>query len=338
MKFIQFVLLGISIIFTFTVLHNNLVDDAQSFVTNDLKLLNVQHVDAGVQKVNLNNEIKTQQEKFKNVDQDLSPQKKNVIIYGKLDHGDTFNSALQRDNVPSEIRTFIISSLTDTLDFKRLKPFDTYTLQLSDSGQLDSFRYQSGPLDSVSITNSFDGYKVQKDPIALERRRVCISGEINSSLFASFTDKNEHIRLVYAFADIFASKIDFNTEVQRGDRYTFVVDKYYKNGALVGYGKIQSARYDFKNGMSLKAYYFTPANEKLGSYFNETGQAVGTSFLRSPLPFGRISSRFSHKRKHPITGVVKPHLGIDLAAPRGTPVMAAADGTISFIGDSMSCY
>jgi murein DD-endopeptidase MepM/ murein hydrolase activator NlpD len=184
----------------------------------------------------------------------------------------------------------------------------------------------------VSISDSNDGYTVQKDPIELERQRIFLSGEIITSLIGSFNGKQEEIRLIYAFADIFASKIDFNTEVQKGDRYSIVVDKYYKSGEFVGYGEIQRARYEPVSGQIFEAYYYIPSGETFGSYFDQSGQAVGTSFLRSPLPFGRVSSKFSYKRVHPVTGVVRPHLGIDLAAPKGTPIMAAADGTVLFVG------
>lgn len=334
MKLLQYILASITIVFLFGVLHNNLIDDAQSSVSLPAETALNKILTEADQQVTLPNTDIEEGLLAKDEPELIGAEahKPTATFYGTLNSGDTFDSALKRDNVPAAIRSLVINSLTNTLDFKRLKPLDTYSIRLDADGNLENFTYQSGPLDSVSITNSNGSYLVQKDTIEIERRLVLITGKISSSLFGSFTDKNEDIRLVYAFADIFASKIDFNTEVQKDDRYSLTVDKYYKNGELVGYGKIQSARYEFASGQVYDAYYYVPDDKKFGFYFDQNGQAVGTSFLRSPLPIGRVTSKFSYRRKHPVSGRIQPHLGIDLAAPHGSPIMAAADGTVTFVG------
>ena len=252
-------------------------------------------------------------------------------IAATLKPGETIDTSLRAQNVSPGIRVSIINALRSKLDFKRLKPKDSYTLQLDSSGDLESFRYESSPLDILTIKNSDEGYQVSKDPIELERKKIKVSGEIESSLFAAFTDKDEDMRLVYAFADIFSSKIDFNTEIQPGDRFSLVVDKYYKNGKLVGYGKIEAAQYFRVKGPNLTAYLHTTANGK-DQYFDQDGLGVGASFLRSPVPVGKMTSKFTYQRRHPITGQIKPHLGVDLSAPIGTPIMAVADGRVIDIG------
>lgn len=252
-------------------------------------------------------------------------------IAGTIKRGESIDTSLRRQNISTDIRLSIIDALRNKLDFKRIKPADNYMLQLDNNGALASFSYESSPLDILTIKNSDNGYQVSKAPIELERKKVKITGEISSSLFGAFADKNEDMRLVYAFADIFASKIDFNTEIQPGDRFCLVVDKYYKNGELVGYGKIEAAQYFRTKGPSLEAYIYGSASGK-DTYYDQDGLAVGASFLRSPVPVGKLTSTFTYQRRHPITGEIKPHLGIDLAAPVGTPIMAVADGKIIDLG------
>ena len=252
-------------------------------------------------------------------------------IAGTIKRGESFDSSLRRQNISADLRSSIIGALESKLDFKRIKPEDNYLLELDNNGELASFSYESGPLDILTIKNSDDGYQVSKAPIELERKKIKLTGEVTSSLIAAFTDQDEDLRLVYAFADIFASKIDFNTEIQPGDRYCLVVDKYFKDGKLVGYGKIEAAQYHRTRGTIMEAYLYTSPNGK-DTYFDQDGLGVGSSFLRSPVPLGRLTSKFTYQRRHPISGRIKPHLGIDLAAPIGTPIMAVADGKVIDIG------
>lgn len=175
-------------------------------------------------------------------------------------------------------------------------------------------------------------YESNRLPVDIQYRLVTIQGQIQTSLFDTFTALGENPQLIYSVADIFSSKVDFNTETRKGDSFTVMVPKYYKEDVFLGYGKVLYASYK-QTSRTLQAYFFQEENDPgSGGYFDENGKDMGTSFIRSPVPFGRVTSRFTFRRKHPILGVVRPHLGIDLAAPIGTPIMAASDGKVAFAG------
>lgn len=251
-------------------------------------------------------------------------------IKGCLGDGGTLAISLSRKDVPAKVRSQIIKNLRSKLDLRHLKPTDKYTIVLDQKGILQSCVYNAGPLESYTISQYADGYKTEKNPIKIERQMVLINGRITSSLFASFVQQHEDPRLIYAFADIFSSRIDFNTETHVGDTYSLVFDKYYKDGKFIGYSKIKAASYQGRD-LSLTAYYYT-TNRHIGAYFDKNGQELGALLIRSPLPMGRLTSKFSYHRRHPITGRIQPHLGIDLAAPTGTPIMASGDGRIIALG------
>jgi len=248
-------------------------------------------------------------------------------IRGTILDGDTLNSSFQRNKVPSPTSNQIFSSLSSKLNFKNLRPGDRYSIIFDENSNLLKCVYEVSPLESYTVKYTDNGYLADRNRIILETRRVKISGVVDTSLFAAFPRDIKTPRLVYTFADIFASRIDFNTETRPGDRFSLIVDEYYRFDEFVGYGPIQAAKFERADGEIFDAFRFRTESD-LDGYFDRNGNELGASFIRSPVQIGRITSRFSRRRMHPILRVVRQHLGVDLAAPRGTPVMAAADGRI----------
>ncbi len=251
-------------------------------------------------------------------------------IKGELRAGEGLDESLKRMQLSAAIRRELIRALSGTLDFRRLRPHDCYTVTLDEKGELVRYDYESGPLQAYTVVKTEDGFRAEKVAIPLELRVERLTGVVRSSLFATFTKLGEQPKLIHAFANIFASKIDFNTECRQDDRVDIVYEKYFKDDEFVGYGKILVARYE-QADTSWEGYYYASAETPAGHY-DKSGEELGTSFLRSPIPFGRVTSGFSYRRKHPILNVVRPHLGVDLAAPTGTPVLAASEGKVIYLG------
>jgi murein DD-endopeptidase MepM/ murein hydrolase activator NlpD len=122
--------------------------------------------------------------------------------------------------------------------------------------------------------------------------------------------------------------VNFYTDTQPGDHWKVVVEKQLLGGKYYKYGRVLAAEYGGRVGTFRAFYYFAPAGAAAGKYYDERGQAISKTMLKTPLRFVRISSKFDRRRFHPILHVERAHLGIDYAAPVGTPVWASASGRV----------
>jgi len=163
------------------------------------------------------------------------------------------------------------------------------------------------------------------------RQLVLVEGLIKDSLIAAINQAGEQDLLALMMAEIFGWVIDFYVDLRPDDSFRLLVEKKYINGQFSGYGPILAARFTNKN-QTFEAYRYVFPDSGRADYFEASGGSLRKEFLKSPLRYARITSRFSSNRLHPIRKIYRPHYGIDYAAPVGTPVQATADGQVTFAG------
>jgi murein DD-endopeptidase MepM/ murein hydrolase activator NlpD len=253
------------------------------------------------------------------------------VISGKISKGQNLSSALRAQSLPADLVEIICRHLKAVLNLRRIKPADSFEVRLTPQGQFLDLTYTAGPLDiyHLSLTPAGEWIAAKKE-VPVDIYWVRVSGQISSSLFEAMDLLGEKDSLIMDFADIFAWEIDFHADPQPGDRFRMVVEKYFTGDVFVRYGRILYAEYQ-REARNHQAVYFQESGKR-GDYFTPQGESLRKAFLRSPLKFTRISSGYSRSRRHPILGGYRPHLGVDYAAPQGTPVWAVADGTVISCG------
>ncbi|ROQ90726.1 M23 family metallopeptidase [Desulfosoma caldarium] len=155
-------------------------------------------------------------------------------------------------------------------------------------------------------------------------------GTIQDNLYSSCVDQGMPAKLIMDLADLFAYDIDFTSDLRPGDRFAVLYEITVGNGRLIKAGPIQAARMNV-SGQTYEAYLYE-FPDGFRDYFDARGRSLRKMFLKAPLSYRRISSTFTYRRLHPVLKIFRPHLGIDYAAPAGTPVSAIGDGKVIKMG------
>jgi len=248
-----------------------------------------------------------------------------------IKQGDILTSTLSNTRLSSKDSLEIIKELKKLLNVNHCMPGDFYEILYdSKTGKWKDFRYYPPGVSYYLITkiSNNNRIKIEKKKLATATKNRKAQGTIYSSLWAAMTSKNVPLKIIHSFADIFAWKIDFLTDTKQGDSFKIIyeVKEVNKKNTKLPL-KIIAAQYK-TSSKTYNAFYFKTKNSKNGNYYNENAKSLRSAFLKSPLQFRIISSYFTTSRFHPILKYSRPHLGIDYAAPKGTPVSSVGDGII----------
>jgi murein DD-endopeptidase MepM/ murein hydrolase activator NlpD len=249
-------------------------------------------------------------------------------LEGKVGKGDTLGKILEREGLTRPEAAELSDALKGALDLKSIREGQAYALTLDDEGNLVAFEYRVSPAVLVRVERGVGGkLKALRSETKTEIQLHEVSGVIASSLYEAVRSRGESTELVADLADLFASDINFFIDTHEGDRFSLVVEKEYLNGEFFKYGRILAAEYHGEVG-TYRAFWWQGQGVPRGGYFDEKGQSLTKSLLKTPLKFARLSSGFNPKRMHPVLHRVKGHFGTDYAAPVGTPVWASQGGRV----------
>ncbi|MEY4514752.1 MAG: hypothetical protein RLZZ450_6874 [Pseudomonadota bacterium] len=255
----------------------------------------------------------------------------------------SFGDALRKSGLlPSEADE-VVASLTGVIDFRRMHPEDTFVIERGspslqhggnapfDEARLDRLEYRASPTQRYESVRAQDGKLVGRqielsiDTVHVERGGI-VEGQLGDALEGLKLGR----ALTGVFADVFSGKVNFSTETRRGDTFRVLLDEDHVEGEFLRYGTIYALEYQGERTGTVRAFWHESKHTE-GDFFDEQGRAMHGGWLRTPLRYDHVSSGFG-VRFHPVLKRKLAHDGIDYAAQSGTPVRAAAAGTVRTVG------
>ena len=248
------------------------------------------------------------------------------VIKGSVKRAQTMGEILYLNHIDHFEINKIVEKSKGIFDVRRVNTGKKYTvICASDSTKkAQYFIYEIDATNYVvfDLRGEIDVYKGKK-PVTVKLKTA--SGIIKSSLWLTMEEQNLSPKLTAELSTIYAWTIDF-FKIQKNDGFRVYYEDKYIDGQYIGIGRLLAAEFTHK-GQDFYSFYYKE-NENFGDYYDEQGKTLRKAFLMAPVDYKRISSRYSKRRKHPVTGRWKGHFGTDYAAEKGTPIWSTANGTI----------
>ncbi len=241
-----------------------------------------------------------------------------------LDDGDTLDAVLTEGGLSRSDSAYLTHRFGQSIDLRRLRPGHLLRFHYDGANRVDSVEMKVLGWGQIEAVRHEGGFNVTARPADVREIETTVAATIDSSLYDALRGEGEGPQLVQQLVDVFQWDIDFFA-LRKGDSFSLVVSKKFAGTDVVGYGPINAARF-VHEGNVYEAFRHDGADR--AGYYARAGTPLRKQFLRAPLQFTRITSRFSKSRFHPLLHYFRPHHGVDYGAPTGTPVMTTADGVV----------
>ena len=270
-------------------------------------------------------------------------------VDGRVPRNATLETLLRRHELSAEFTAGVADAMRGVFNPREIRAEQAYRLTRSLDGLFREFRYQidtdrllrvvarRAPGDGAPpdrATSAVPAFDVEVVSLPKDVEIDVLSGSISRetpSLVGALAASGETVQLALGLAEIFGGEIDFNSDLQPGDRIDVLFERFTRENEFVGYGAIKGAVL-VNDSRRIIAVGFTDTDGR-PAWYDEDGRSLKRQFLQSPLPFDpRVTSRFSYRRLHPVHGTTRAHLGVDYGAPAGTRVNAVASGVVELAG------
>lgn len=258
------------------------------------------------------------------------PEPGETVLVDTLRSGDTLETIFKRRGFSPGDLFEIVQASRALCNLNRLATGAVLSLTLDEHGGIGTFRCTIDESRVLVVNVREDSYLASLEEIPFSYEKRSLHGTIESSLYETFEDLGEDPVLCISLADVFAWQVDFHTDLRAGDTFSALIEEKHYDGRPPVLSRVLAARLA-NQGKTLTAIRYEDPEGHI-DYYDLLGKSLKRKFLRSPLKYTRISSSYSKKRFHPILKVYRPHLGVDYAAPTGTPVVSVGDGIVASAG------
>ncbi|ATC95621.1 peptidoglycan DD-metalloendopeptidase family protein [Pseudoalteromonas tunicata] len=237
--------------------------------------------------------------------------------------GDNLAIIFKRAGFSAQTLYKLINLNDDTHSLTKIHPGEVLYLASNQQKELSHLKYQINQTDTLLVSLDENNQLISHiDSKQIETRNQITAGQIKTNFWNAGIEAGLTEKQIMNFADIFGWDIDFANDIRTNDQFVLIYETKYIEGEYIGTGEVIAA--EFIN----QGEHFAAVRHDDGNYYTPEGRSMRKAFLRAPVNFKYISSSFNPKRKHPVTGQVKAHRGIDYAAKTGTPVMASGNGKV----------
>ncbi len=260
----------------------------------------------------------------------LEPAKADIVVWQNIgvQSGDNLSAIFIKVGLSDQDLFRVLNSSDEAMVLNRLYPGYQLDFMIAEPGELEQLRVLKSPLEGYLFTlnqGRYDVEPIQKQALIEQAFKV---GTITDSLFMAGQRERIPAITIMEMANIFGGVIDFILDPRLGDKFSILYEEKYLDGEFIDNGEILATQYINQGKQYTAVRYIDETGES--GYFNPDGESMRKAFLRSPLDVFRISSNFNPRRRHPILNTIRAHKGTDYAAPRGTPVRATSDGTVTW--------
>jgi len=224
----------------------------------------------------------------------------------------------------------IVHSGPISKELKSLRAGKKLSIFVTPQNEIERLVYEKNHIDSIVAARSDQGFDVTKKSKTIERHQAFASATIQSSLFNDAKSAGIPDKTIMELANVFGWDIDFALDLRQNDQFSILYEKQFVDGEEISAGNILAAEFTNRGKTFRAVRYVDPKGHS--NYFTPKGNSMRKTFLRTPVDFARISSRFNLKRKHPVLNRIRAHKGVDYAASTGTPIKTTGDGKIIFRG------